>query len=30
MYIFAVNRNENKYVDSFAVDGDSDHNSTDK
>ena len=30
MYIFAVNRNENKCVDSFTVDSDSDHNSTDK
>ena len=30
MYIFAVNRNENKHVDSFTVYSDSDHNSTDK
>ena len=30
MYIFATNRNENNYIDSFTVCSDSDNNSTDK
>ena len=30
MYIFAANRNENKYINSFTVCSDSDNNSTDK
>ena len=30
MFIFAANRNENNYIDSFTVCSDSDNNSTDK
>ena len=30
IYIFAVNRNEKKYTDSFTVSSDSGNNSTDK